>query len=260
MSYGPPHHEARTTGPGGACDRRRESVLEHAGAVERMAHQMARQLRHRVDVEDLIQAGMLGLLEAAARYKPRMGAEFRSFSYWRIQGAMMDFVRKCAWGSRLSRQRQRVLAAAVARIECETGEAARAPAIAERLGVSVDDVHRVNQARETERWLSLEALLDVRGARLAGAIADANLDPAESAMLDEGRWIVEAAIAALPDRERRVIRLHYHEDLLFREIGDMLDVTEGRVSQLHKSAIERMRRRVCASQWSRGAALQIDRD
>jgi len=229
--------------PAGAYAPRRthaaneELIVRHAELVKRIAYHLAARLPSSVEVSDLIQAGMLGLLEAAGSYAPNRGASFETYAGIRIRGAMIDALRKLDWAPRSVHRRTRAVAAAVRAIELETGREARDTEIAGRLGMELGDYHRAVQDAASCQLARLDD----------GAGADSPCedgDPFAHAADEEFRAALTAAIERLPERERLVMSLYYERELNLREIGAVLKVTESRVCQLHGQALVRLKARL----------------
>jgi RNA polymerase sigma factor for flagellar operon FliA len=214
-----------------------ELVLRHAVLVKRIAYHLAGRLPPSVDVDDLIQAGMLGLLEAAAHYSADRGASFETFAGIRIRGAMIDALRKLDWAPRSVHRRAREVAAAIREIEALSGEEAKDTQIAGRMGISLQEYHRIVQDAASCRLASLDDEV------VGGAISD-GIDPFRDAVDEDFRAALAAAINELPERERLVMSLYYSEELNLKEIGAILKVTESRVCQLHGQALTRLKARL----------------
>jgi RNA polymerase sigma factor for flagellar operon FliA len=237
-------------GPYGATLGRREAeglVVQHAELVKRIAYHLAGRLPASVEVADLIQAGMLGLLEAASHYAAGKGASFETFAGIRIRGAMLDALRKLDWAPRSVHRKAREAAAALREIELEAGREARDVEVAERMGVSLDEYHRVVQDAASCQLASLD---DTD----AGAdIADRGPEPLAEVQGDEFREALVAAIGDLPERERLVMSMYYDDELNLKEIGAVLKVTESRACQLHGQALVRLKARLAS--WRGDAAV-----
>jgi RNA polymerase sigma factor for flagellar operon FliA len=214
-----------------------ELVLRHAVLVKRIAYHLAGRLPPSVDVDDLIQAGMLGLLEAAAHYSADRGASFETFAGIRIRGAMIDALRKLDWAPRSVHRRAREVAAAIREIEALSGEEAKDTQIAGRMGISLQEYHRIVQDAASCRLASLDDEV------VGGAISD-GIDPFRDAVDEDFRAALAGAINELPERERLVMSLYYSEELNLKEIGAILKVTESRVCQLHGQALTRLKARL----------------
>ena len=230
----------KSKGAGGNTDA---LVMRHAELVKRIAYHLAGRLPASVEVSDLIQAGMLGLLEAATNYTADRGASFETYAGIRIRGAMLDALRKLDWAPRSVHRKARAAAAAVREIEAEFGREARDSEIAEKMGVSLEEYHKIAQDAASCRIASLD---DSNGDddSLLGRVEDETADPFADAT-DEGfRAALTRAIRELPERERLVMSLYYDDELNLKEIGAVLKVTESRVCQLHGQALVRLKARL----------------
>jgi RNA polymerase sigma factor for flagellar operon FliA len=218
-------------------------VMRHAELVKRIAYHLAGRLPASVEVADLIQAGMLGLLEAASNYTADRGASFETYAGIRIRGAMLDALRKLDWAPRSVHRKARAAAAAVREIESEYGREARDNEIAQKMGVSLDDYHRIAQDAASCRITSLDGADDDDDAPL-GRVKDDGADPFADVSDSGFRAALARAIQDLPERERLVMSLYYDDELNLKEIGAVLKVTESRVCQLHGQALVRLKARL----------------
>lgn len=220
--------------------RRKETdalVMRHAELVKRIAYHLAGRLPPSVDVEDLIQAGMLGLLEAASNFSSGRGASFETYAGIRIRGSMIDALRKLDWAPRSVHRKAREVAQAIRELEKETGREARDAEIAAKLGLSIEDYHRIVQDAASCQLTSLEdAHIGERG--------DESFDPFRETADDSFREALARAIGELPEREKLVMSLYYQEEMNLKEIGAVLKVTESRVCQLHGQALTRLKARL----------------
>ncbi len=220
-------------------------IMRHAELVKRIAYHLVGRLPPSVEVADLIQAGMLGLLEASAHFTADRGASFETYAGIRIRGAMLDALRKLDWAPRSVHRKARAAATAVREIEAEVGREARDSEIAERMGVSLGDYHRIVQDAASCRLASLDDAGPDEESPLQRT-ADEGPDPF-SRIADEGfRAALTNAIDELPERERMVMSLYYDDELNLKEIGAVLKVTESRVCQLHGQALIRLKARLVA--------------
>jgi RNA polymerase sigma factor for flagellar operon FliA len=217
-------------------------VLKHAELVKRIAYHLAGRLPAQVEVEDLIQAGMVGLLEASANFAPDRGATFETFAGIRIRGAMLDALRKLDWAPRSVHRKARAAEEALRDVERELGAAASDAAVAARLGVPVEEYQRIVRDAASCRLLSLDELSD--GDEAADPIADGGVGPLGEVTDGAMRQALALAIGALPERERLMMSLYYEQELNLKEIGAVLGVTESRVCQLHGQALARLRGRL----------------
>jgi RNA polymerase sigma factor FliA len=211
-------------------------IMQHAELVKRIAYHLAGRLPPSVEVDDLIQAGMLGLLEAASNYAANRGASFETYAGIRIRGAMIDALRKLDWAPRSVHRKARAVAAVVQEIERQTGRDARDAEIAERMGVPLSEYHSIVQDAASCRLATLD---DMTVATAAGSA-----DPFRETSDDRFRLALAQAIDGLPERERLVMSLYYTDGLNLKEIGAVLKVTESRACQLHGQAFVRLKARL----------------
>ena len=212
-------------------------ALRHAELVKRIAYHLAGKLPPSVDVSDLIQAGMLGLLEAAANFSTGRGASFETYAGIRIRGAMIDALRKLDWAPRSVHRKSRAVAEAMRSIESETGQAARDSDVAARMGISLDEYHSIVQDAASCQLTALEDSEHV-------GIGDSTSDPFRETADAGFRAALAKCVNELPERERLVMSLYYNDELNLREIGEVLQVTESRVCQLHGQALTRLKARL----------------
>ncbi len=222
-------------------------VQRYAPLVKRIAYHLAGRLPSSVQPGDLIQAGMIGLIEAARHYDPSHGASFETYAGIRVRGAMFDEVRKGDWAPRSVHRKAREVAKAVNRVEGRKGGEARDTEIAEALGVSLEEYHQTLQDISGHRVLSLDDLGPDDDGYAGDSIAGNEADPLDELAAGELKKAVAEGIAELPEREQLVLSLYYDEELNLREIGAALGVTESRVCQIHSQALVRLRARMSAA-------------
>ncbi|MDH4022912.1 MAG: RNA polymerase sigma factor FliA [Gammaproteobacteria bacterium] len=220
-------------------------VQEFAPLVKRIANYLRGRLPDGVDQDDLIQVGLIALLEAARQYSPAKGASFETYAGIRVRGAMLDEVRSSDWTPRSVYRRQRELTAAIQAVENRTGKPADAREIAAEMGVSLDEYFRLVTAAAAHRLFSLDQEGE-DGDLPVYQIQDTGSEPSAELESDEFRQALADAIRALPGREALVMSLYYEEELNLKEIGDVLGVTESRVCQIHGQALARVRARISA--------------
>lgn len=224
-----------------------ESELQAADyfpLVKRIAHHLIVKLPANIQIDDLIQVGTLGLLEAIGHYDSTQGAQFETYAAQRIRGAMLDELRQLDWLPRSARKAMRDIEAVIHRLEHRLGRQPSEPEIAEAMAMPLENYQQMLQDARGHSLLHYE---DFYGGGEAADdffdrhLADNHSDPFEK-IQDEGfrRQLVEA-IQLLPEREKLMMGLYYEEELNLREIGEVLGVSESRVCQLHSQAIARLR-------------------
>jgi len=221
-----------------------ELVMQHADLVKRIAYHLVSRMPPNVEVDDLIQAGMIGLLDAARHYSASKGANFETSAGIRIRGAMLDEVRKSDWTPRSVHRSVREMAEVVRKIENETGHDAKASEVAQALGVSLDDYHKLVQDAASCRLFSFDSMGGPEDDNPADYAPDSRPGPLDDLTEADFRRALIGAIDGLPDREKLVLALYYDEELNLREIGEVLDVSESRVCQIHGQALVRLRARM----------------
>lgn len=220
-----------------------ELVTTHATLVKRIAYHLLSRLPSCVQAEDLIQAGMIGLLEAARNYDASQGASFETYAGIRIRGSMLDEIRKGDWAPRSLHRKIREISQAIREIECEHGRDAKDSEVAERLDMPLDEYHQVLQDARTHQVLSFEDLPSKDSSMAEGLVGNTP-GPLEDLMSEDMKSVLAKAIESLPERERLVMSLYYDEELNLRETGEILGVSESRVCQIHTQALVRLRARV----------------
>lgn len=223
-----------------------ELIQRYAPLVKRIAHHLIARLPASVQLEDLIQAGMLGLLDAARGFDGTLGASFETYAGTRIRGAMIDEVRRQDWTPRSVHRKAREAAAAMRRIEAREGREARDAEVARELGISLDEYARIQVDAATCRLVSTEDLIVEKGdVREGGADLGVDRNDPFAALAANGfRDGLIEAISQLPEREQLVLSLYYEEELNLREIGAVLGVSESRVCQIQGQAMIRLRARL----------------
>ena len=229
-------------------------VMDHVGLVKALANRLAHRLPSQVEVSELISVGVLGLIDAAGRFRPGLGVPFDAFARRRIHGAMLDMLRDMDWASRSVRKQRRDLDAAIERLRLELGREPEGGEVAEALGVSEGQYDRMlDQLRSAELASIRQAGTTEDGQSLIEVVVDAADGPHQLLERRELRTILAAAIRELPERERHIIALYFEEELTLAEIGKVIGVGESRVSQLRTQAIARLRSSMQAALKAKGA-------
>jgi len=219
-----------------------DCLQQHAELVRRIAHHLAARLPACVDTDDLIQAGMMGLLEAARSYDAGHGASFSTFASIRIRGAMIDEIRRGDWVPRSVHRRSREAAAAIDRLEQATGRAASAREVAAELDMPLAEYQRLLGDAARGQVMSLETRVEDHGEM----DLPVHGGPNPQQLLERQQFASELgnAIEGLPEREQLVLSLYYEQELNLKEIGAVLGVSESRVCQIHGQAMLRLRGRL----------------
>lgn len=226
-----------------SIERADELVRIHAPLVKRIAHHLKARLPASVQVEDLIQSGMIGLLEASRKYEPSKGATFETYAGIRIRGAMMDEIRKGDWVPRSVHRNSRRITEAIKAIEDREGRDARDIEVAEELGMDINEYYTCLQDSAVGKLFSFEEVTEL-GDGLVDHERNNEMGPAIGFESDAFQHSLAQAIESLPEREKLVLSLYYDEELNLKEIGEILSVSESRVSQIHSQAAMRLRSRL----------------
>jgi RNA polymerase sigma factor FliA len=223
--------------------RQRERIAAGLPFVESLARRVASSMPHSIELGDLVQDGMLGLIDAAFRFDEARGIKFETFAERRVRGAMIDALRRDAWPRGVRRQR-RELEAAREQLRRELGAEPSLADLAARVGSDEARLSRtIVRINTIESTSPLSAGENVDGSMLPTALVPSEPTPPDRAYEDlEVRDRVRAAIASLPPRERKVIGLYYYQEATMKQIGAEIGVNESRVSQLHARAVQRLRK------------------
>lgn len=222
------------------------AVEDYAPLVKRIAQHMMVRMPASVQLDDLIQAGMIGLLEASQKYDSSQGASFETYAGIRIRGSIIDEMRRGDWVPRSVHRNSRRINEAITEVEHREGRDASSQEIADTLGVSLDDYHAMSQDAMSGRLFSIEESF-TEDEPYSQDSADANsafTAPHSQVYKDNLRRSVAENIKTLPEREQLVLSLYYDEELNLKEIGQILGVSESRVSQIHSQAALKLRSRL----------------
>lgn len=233
--------------PKKAAEQQQHAALidNHLPLVRYLATRVHHRLPPSVDLESLFQAGVVGLLDAARRYDSHRNVKFKSYATLRINGEIMEYLRSLDLGSRWTRSRGRQLAAAQQSFAARCGKEASSEELAQELGVSLEEYYKI------ARGVSAATVVNFEDADLTGKGEELNIQsPVLSAILRDPSVIIEqedlvekltAAIKQLPEQERQVLTLCYHEELTLRETGEVMNLTEGRICQIRTAAVVHLR-------------------
>jgi RNA polymerase sigma factor for flagellar operon FliA len=231
----------------GAYAEEQDALVErYAPLVKRIALHLKGRLPQTVQLDDLIQSGLIGLLEALRNYEQGHGASFETFAGIRIRGAMLDEVRRNDWVPRSVHRRSRELARAIKAVEAATGRDARDEEIAAQMGLTLEEYFQLLQQVNGHRVLSFEEVGAEDGTALEQLPCNAP-GVVESLQQAELQGVLGEQIRQLPERERMVLSLYYSEELNLKEIGQVLGVSESRICQIHSQAVGRLKARLADS-------------
>lgn len=238
--------EFKQTGDG---QMRKQLIMDHMPLVKHVAARMAPGLPSCVQMDDLTSSGMVGLMGAVDRFDPERNVKFETYAMARIRGAILDELRALDWVPRSVRRKARQIEGTTQELNRELGRPARPDEIARRLRLSpgalhkmMDDVASVTMVSLDEQMASGEGDASVR---IADLIEDTAMDePGHGVEIEETKDLLRRVIQDLPEKARLVVTLYYYEGMTLREIGDVLNVTESRISQIHSRAIQKLRGRL----------------
>ena len=222
---------------------------EHLEKVRRIALHLAARLPPNVEIDDLIQAGMIGLMDAVRLFKDGHGARFETYAGIRIRGAMIDELRRNDWAPRTVHRAMRQVTDAIRQIEQETGHEASEAGILQRLGMDADTYHEIIRDAVQCQVVSMSGAGDEDPVQDIASGADT---PAEALENEAFQEAMATGIQQLPERERLLMSLYYDDELNLREIGAVLGITESRACQLHGQALLRLKARL--ADWRDGSA------
>ncbi len=232
----------------GMSDEERDALmLEHVRLVKIIAHHIAVHLPPHIDVNDLMSAGSIGLIEAIDKFDATRGIKFKTYASIRIRGAIMDELRGMDWMTRSMREKSNMIKRAFSEIERRTGGPAEEKDVAGFLGISVEDLRTLLGKVSACSVVSIEDLVSESDHKMdiLECIEDPNVDdPMATARFSELKRTMASLIDSLPYKERLIVSLYYFDELTMKEIGRVLDITESRVCQLHSQAMHRLKARM----------------
>lgn len=236
----------------GKNDQKEQMLKQHASLVKKLAYQLKAKLPPSVELDDLIQAGMMGLMDAVNRYENIHGAQFETYAAQRVRGAMLDELRSTDWLPRSMRKSMRDIELAISQLEQALGRPPSEKEIAKKLNISIDDYfdmlgdcsgHQLIYYEDFHESDSGEHFLDRFN-------SDDSDDPLKGMLASDFRDALIDAIDSLPEREKILMGLYYEQELNLKEIGVVMNVSESRISQLHSQAVARLRANLKEKAWT----------
>ncbi len=214
-------------------------VTQYASLVKKIAYHLLGRLPQTVQLQDLLQSGMVGLIEASKNYRADRGCSFETFAGFRIRGAMLDDIRQGDWVPRSIYQNSRQISSAIHQVEKRTGREAQSCEIANELGVTAEKYHQMLGDSGACDLFSLDDINIETAETING-----NDNPLAKIQRSQMKSLVKDLTQSLPDKEQLVLALYHNEELTLKEIGSILEVSESRVSQIHTQAINRLKARL----------------
>lgn len=227
----------------GGVDHMQQLVERHAPLVKRIAYHLMARLPASVLVDDLIQSGMIGLIEAAKNFDGSKGASFETFAGIRIRGAMLDEMRRGDWTPRSVHRNARLIAETIAELEGVYGRDIKDIEVAEKLDISLDEYHHMLSDISSGRIIGIEDLGVSEDVLVTSGDSDSD-HLYENQASEAFHQDLAKTISSLPEREALVLSLYYNDELNLKEIGAVLNVSESRISQIHSQALVRLKARM----------------
>ncbi len=229
------------------CSENTEEIIKvYSPMIKYVANRIALRLPPHIEVDDLISVGVLGLIDAIEKYDPTRGAKFKTYAEFRVRGSILDELRSLDWVPRSVRQKAANMEAVTQRLQARFGRPPEDEEMAEEMGVSLEDFFETLNETRSMPIISLDDLgINKESGEQQSLIeclaGKGDVDPQTQIRLNELKHIIATAIDSLPEKERLMISLYYYEELTMKEIGEVLGITESRVSQIHSKAVLRLR-------------------
>lgn len=224
---------------------REKLIIEYAPLVKLVAGRLCMYLGYNVEFEDLVSYGIFGLIDAIDKYDYRKGIKFETYASLRIRGAILDQIRKNDWIPRTVRQRQKQIDAAIKDIEAQTGRPATDGEIAAAIGITDDELLEWQSQMKVTNVVSLNEFME-QGSEVPNDASQPNHFemPEEKVEQEELKEMLKEALELLTEKERNVILFYYYEELTLKEISNIMEVSESRISQLHTRALQKMKEKL----------------
>lgn len=229
----------------GSSEIREKIIIEYAPLVKLVAGRLSMYLGYNVEYDDLVSYGIFGLIDAIDKFDMLKDVKFETYASLRIRGAILDQIRKMDWIPRTVRQRQKQIDAAIREIETSTGHAASDEQIAEKLGISQEEYSDWQSQMKVTGVISLEEFTEAGSEIPNDRYGASHIEgPEEALEKSELKQMLAEALETLTEKEQKVVLLYYYEDLTLKEISNILDVSESRVSQLHTKALQKLKKKL----------------
>ncbi len=224
-------------------ENREQIIKDYVPLVKFVAHRIASRLPSHVELDDLINSGILGLMDAIEKFEPARNIKFKTYAELRIKGAILDGLRDLDWVPRSLRRKKKDIETAYHALEQQAGRAATDEEVAVRLGIPLEELHKnLDELKGVTLGTFVEVGEDGEGESIISFVPDPDAeDPHQTFQASEIKEILKAAMDVLPKKEKFVVQLYYFDELTMKEIGTLLNITESRVSQLHTKAMLRLR-------------------
>lgn len=224
-------------------ENREQIIKDYVPLVKFVAHRIASRLPSHVELDDLINSGILGLMDAIEKFEPARNIKFKTYAELRVKGAILDGLRDLDWVPRSLRRKKKDIETAYHLLEQQLGRAATDEEVALHLGIPLDELHRnLDELKGVTLGTFVEVGEDGEGESLISFVPDPDAeDPHHTFQAAELKEILRASMEVLPKKEKFVVQLYYFDELTMKEIGTLLNITESRVSQLHTKAMLRLR-------------------
>lgn len=223
-----------------ASEDRKKDVLQYAPLIHFIANRLAIRLPPSVSKEELVSAGVVGLLDAIEKFDAGLGIQFKTYAEHRIRGAMLDELRKMDWFPRSVRKDIQRVQEAIMALETRLGREPKEQEIAREMGLGLEEYFKVVHRSASAGLLNLEDVIVQGGAKLGSQSLEA-ASPMEELKAKEIKEVVASALKGLSEMEQKVISLYYYDELTLREIAEVFHLTESRISQIHSKAILKLR-------------------
>lgn len=224
---------------------REQIIIEYAPLVKVVAGRLSMYLGYNIEYEDLVSYGIFGLIDAIDKFDLNKDVKFETYASLRIRGSILDQIRKMDWIPRTVRQKRKKIEEAIRQIETKTGKNATDEEIAKELGIAESELNEWQVQLNVTNVVSLNEFLEQGGEPVMDAKNNSHfVQPEDSIQEEELKKVLKESMELLTEKEKKVILLYYYEDLTLKEISNILEVSESRVSQLHTKALSKMRKKM----------------